>query len=284
MPFGWGVGMRTFLVCAGLSLASVAPAAAGDLGFEDLTEDQQAETIGFVTGNSLHTLFHEAGHMLVSEFALPILGREEDSVDNLATVMLLSDRNEEFDTALVDTADGFWLFDEAQKAATGEDSPDESAYYDEHALNLQRSYQVVCLMVGHDPEGFKEIADTYELPDDRRERCRWEYEQVAASWDKVLEPHLRGDGQEATISIVYDEPAEERLVWAAATVREAQLLERVAQAMVDRYAITDGITFRATTCGVENAFWHPAERTVTFCYELADYYKQLSVKWFTENE
>jgi hypothetical protein len=265
---------------AGLCLAVMWATAAGAASFDSLTQEQQDETIEFVVGNAYHTLFHEAGHMLVSEFDLPILGREEDSVDNLATVMMLGFDELAFDNALVDTADGFWMTDEAAKSGSDAEETDDSAYYDEHGLDLQRSYQVVCLMVGHDAADFKEIADTYELPGERRDTCAEEYAQISKSWEKVLKPHLRGGSRKARIDIVYDMPARKHLRWAASVLQENSLLERVAAEMTERYDLKDGITFRATTCGVENAFWSEDDRTVTFCYELANYYRQINVDWY----
>ena len=33
------------------------------------------------------------------------------------------------------------------------------AYYDEHGLDWQRAYQIVCLMVGSNPDQFGQLAD-----------------------------------------------------------------------------------------------------------------------------
>ncbi|MFY8102162.1 MAG: DUF4344 domain-containing metallopeptidase, partial [Allorhizobium sp.] len=56
-----------------LSMSSV------QLKAEELTEEQVQEGQQFVINNAIFILFHEAGHMLVSEFNLPVLGREEDA-------------------------------------------------------------------------------------------------------------------------------------------------------------------------------------------------------------
>jgi len=37
-----------------------------------------------LTGNVLFVLGHETAHALISEFAIPVLGREEDAADALA--------------------------------------------------------------------------------------------------------------------------------------------------------------------------------------------------------
>lgn len=265
------------LVCVGQ------PALAGSLTIEDLNDEERAVVDSFMEGNGLHTLFHEAGHMLVSEFGLPVLGREEDAVDNLASIMLLEAEDDAFDQALIDTADSFWMTNELVKEATAEqEEEDVSAYYDVHSLDLQRSYQVVCLMVGSDPERFSDVADEYDLPQERRESCAFDYEQAVASWDLVLEPHLNDSDDESAgeaITVVYEEPATPGLAYAFAQTRDNRLLERVAESIATRYVLEPGIVFRAKECDTINAFWSPSDREVTYCYELANYYGRQALDW-----
>lgn len=267
--------MRRFLL-AGLAFGfGILPSTAANIGYGDLDEDEMTAAVEYVVHNALYTMLHESGHMLVSEFGLPILGREEDSVDNLATVMLLEAGDETFDAALENRADSAWTRHEM--AVFAED--DMSPYFDEHGLDIQRSYQVVCLMVGADPERYKDIADNYELPDHRRQRCGWEYQQVAGAWNGVLEGHLRNGGDGADITVVYDDTDNPDLEWAAMVVRESDILGTVATMMAERYALEPGITFRATACGEANAYWHPANREVTYCYEYANFFGGIMLDW-----
>src|SRR5215208_5309127 len=50
-----------------------------------LDPQQRDQLIEFVIGNTLFTLAHELGHAVISEFQLPVLGREEDAADAFAT-------------------------------------------------------------------------------------------------------------------------------------------------------------------------------------------------------
>src|SRR5690606_1275490 len=78
---------------------------------QDLTgfsKAQRADTIRFAANNSLFVLYHEMAHLLVHQLELPVLGREEDAADNVATWMLLNKRSGEADKALADAAEG-WL-------------------------------------------------------------------------------------------------------------------------------------------------------------------------------
>jgi hypothetical protein len=77
-----------------------------------LDEQQQERVVEFVVGNALFTLGHELGHAVVSEFNLPVLGREEDAVDAFATFALLHVGTDFTHGVLVDSAHGLMLIGE----------------------------------------------------------------------------------------------------------------------------------------------------------------------------
>jgi hypothetical protein len=54
---------------------------------------------------------------------------------------------------LIEAAEGWFMADRRDQKMG-----DKVAYYDEHGLNQQRAYQIVCLMVGSDDEEFKDLA------------------------------------------------------------------------------------------------------------------------------
>src|SRR5262249_17504799 len=108
----------------------------------------------FGVGNWLFVLMHEMAHAHVTEMALPVLGREEDAADSFAAITLLKMGSEFSHGALVQAAKG-WLLTAEQDERQG----NRLAFYDEHGLDRQRAYQIVCLMVGSDPEKFGALAD-----------------------------------------------------------------------------------------------------------------------------
>lgn len=215
--------------------------------------------------------------MLISELQLPVLGREEDAVDTLSSILLLEAHDETLDQAITDSADGWFLSDESREAAGG-----DLAFWDTHGLDKQRAYQMVCMMVGQDAAGFKEFADSVDLPQDRREECEGEYQKALQSWTSLLSPHAIPEGEKNKITISYEEPAEELMPYAQ-MLKEANLLEGLSDLFSDLYKLNDGIQFIATTCGQPNAFWMPGERKLVFCYELAAYHDQLISKWLVDN-
>jgi hypothetical protein len=126
------------------------------------------------------TTLHEVGHALVHVLDLPVTGREEDAVDQLAAIVL-ADGSDEGDAAAINGVRGL----------PEEEVLDDTTFADEHALSGQRYYNVLCLVYGQDPESYAGWLDDGTLPPDRAERCPQEFEQVSSAWNRLLEPYLR---------------------------------------------------------------------------------------------
>ncbi|MCR6633794.1 DUF4344 domain-containing metallopeptidase [Devosia sp.] len=250
---------KTAAVSVCLALLA-APAMAQD-------EDQVlAESMDFAMHDALYTMYHEVGHMLVGELELPVLGKEEDAADALATIWLLTDETDDDSwNALIDAADG-WYFNAVQSTGSG---VEDFSYYDDHSLDIQRAYAMVCMMVGAEPDVFGETADNYEIDAEQQEACAYTYEQAVTSWDALLEPHLVDGEQGAEIEIVYEDAGDYEVF--AEEMKARGILEHAAKLVMDWYVLPETVTFRATQCGEANAYFYPAEREITYCYELAEH-------------
>eukprot|EP00903_Cladosiphon_okamuranus_P001437 g1435.t1 len=225
-----------------------------------LSEDEREELFVFVAGNALFTLYHEGGHMLVSELELPVLAQEEDAVDNLATVSMLAADTEDMDLYLTQAMIGWFLI--------AEEAYEDLIFYAEHDLDQQRGYRMLCLMVGSDEDAFLELAEDLDLPDERIETCAFDYEQAADSWEVVTDPYVREeDGPGGKIKVAH-EAAPEGLHSMAIFIKESGLLELVAEELDTFYDLPEEVTFRAAACEEENAFWDPQSREVILCHEL----------------
>lgn len=272
--------LRSLALMALLAVFS-APAAYAEADlpreFEGLTEAQQEEAVEFIIGNAIFVLFHEAGHMLISELGLPVLGKEEDAVDTLSAIILLEPKDETLDKALTDSADGWFLSDAAAQEAGA-----DYAFWDEHSLDQQRAYAMVCMMVGQDAEGFKDFADSVDLPQDRREACAGEYESALESWNVLLEDALITDDSETKFDITYDDVQSGELAAYAELVKASDLLGILQEGIGKRYRLEPGIKLRAASCGEPNAFWDSQERQIIFCYELAQFHAGLLAKHFAD--
>jgi len=265
--------IRTCILALAGSLA-VSPALA-----QDLTPEQESEAVAFAVSNSIFVLQHEIGHLFVGEFGLPVLGKEEDAADSLASITLLGQETEEASQTLTDAADGWYLSENAKAGETYE----EADFYGEHSLDIQRAYQVVCLMVGADPEAFREVADEYGMDAERQEGCGFDYQQAAESWSGLLEPHLKGSAGGAGIAVTY-EPGGDDYADIEDLLKENQFLESAAANVADTYALPRDMTFRATTCGEENAFYDPENAEIVFCYEMTAMFFDLIARHMLEPE
>ncbi len=248
------------------------PAAAAELTEEQIEEGQK-----FVVNNAIFILFHEAGHMLVSEFNLPVLGREEDAVDALSSVLLLGAEDEELYTTMQDSADGWFLLDEAK-----EDGPQDEDFMGTHGLDRQRAFAIVCMMTGANAEFFKEFADSLDFPEERRQECVFEYQRARDSWMSLLAANMK-DGAKTKFEVTYEPAGNEDLQGFADLLKSASVLETIATVFGEGYNLKDGIKITGKACGTENAFWHAGNREITYCYEMAAFHAGLISNWF-ENQ
>jgi Putative metallopeptidase len=148
---------------------------------KNLSPEYVQKLAEFVSGNMLFVLLHEMAHVAITQMGLPVLGRMEDAADSFAALRLIRAGSDFSRRVLTDAAEGWFMADRRDRK-TG----DKVAYYDEHGLNQQRAYQIVCLMVGFDDEKFKDLAKETKLPEERRDTCAGDYSNAAYSWDLVL--------------------------------------------------------------------------------------------------
>lgn len=133
----------------------------------------------------LHTLFHELAHALIFQYELPIVGKEEDAADALATVLLIRyfDQGQEL---AISAADLFDLeSEESEQELTNE------SFWGEHSLDSQRYYSTLCHVYGSAPEKYESLLQESELSEDRAEDCIEEYEILLGSWMALLRPHMK---------------------------------------------------------------------------------------------
>lgn len=241
---------------------------------QELTDGQAAEAMDFAMHDAAFTLFHEIGHLLVGELGLPVLGKEEDAADALAVILLLNDTSDEIESfnTLIDSADG-WYFNAVKSTGEG---LDDLSFYDEHSLDIQRAYAMVCMMVGFNQKEFGETADIYEIDKERQESCAFTYQQAANSWTTLLEPHFAADAAGAGISVSYEEAGD--FADFAAELQDRRVLEKAAELVVASFVLPRPVTFRAALCGEANAYYDPDAAEILYCYELAANMHELYVE------
>lgn len=126
--------------------------------------------------------YHELGHALVDVFGIPITGKEEDAVDQVAT-LLLAREGQKGELAAINAAVvwGQW----------GKEKMTQLNFSDEHSLDQQRFYNMMCWAYGREPTHWeKKLIESGLLPKARAGRCEAEYRQLEKSWHILLAPHL----------------------------------------------------------------------------------------------
>jgi hypothetical protein len=124
-------------------------------------------------------IFHGIVHAFIAQYQFPVLGKEEDAADNLATVLLI-EFFEDGREIVLSAADFFNLISSGRSEVTEED------FWDEHSLDEQRYYSMLCMVYGSDPEKYSSLKKETGFPDDRAELRVEEYENMSESWFSLL--------------------------------------------------------------------------------------------------
>jgi hypothetical protein len=144
------------------------------------TETEWGEAVGAV--NSF-IFAHEFGHALIHNFDLPVLGREEDAADGIATVLLL--KAPEGATYAAEAAE-FW------DAFSGRQNPPKLVEYaDNHSFDRQRAFNILCWVGGSDEAILQALAENEIVPEERLVSCPSEWALLRESAEHVLAPHLK---------------------------------------------------------------------------------------------
>ncbi len=235
-----------------------------DPQFKHLSPRYLQGLVEFVSGNALFVLLHELGHAAITEMGLPVLGRMEDAADTFAALRLIRIGSDFSHRVLIEAAKGWFLADRRDRR-TG----DKVQFYDEHGLNQQRAYEIVCLMVGSDQDKFKDLAKETMLPEERRDTCAGDYSNAVYSWDLVLRPHLNlPDGAKTEVDAIYG-PAKDRAAVGQQVLRSVRLLQIVTEHVANDYVWPIPFTLEMESCGFSNARWDLKAHKLVFCYELA---------------
>jgi Putative metallopeptidase len=224
----------------------------------------------FVEGNLYFIGYHEVGHGLVSELELPVAGREEDAVDQLATWLMTPQEGDGEPEFLLSAIHGWFQLAAETPLATID-------WWGEHGTDQQRGYQVACLLYGSNKGRFGKAAEAARLPLERRMECGQEARKNDAAWTKLLEDHIRPADDvapESAVSIRY-EPTKE-FAEEAAYLKDIGLLEDLSELLRTNYKIEPGIKMEAMTCDEPNAYWAPPTRTLTFCYEMVRKFQEMA--------
>lgn len=145
------------------------------------------------TDTLLFIATHEIGHMLIDEYNLPYSGSQEDSADEIATLLTSGPHPE------LPSAAASWvllkLVDDAQQSGKKEYSTNRVDYFDQHSYGFRRWSAIICLEFGANEQIFEDDVTQLGWTAVQKAKCRQEYQRKQKYWLAVLAPHTRSGVQ-----------------------------------------------------------------------------------------
>ncbi len=220
----------------------------------------------FAIDNLTFALYHEMGHLLISEFSIPILGRHEDAADNIATMLLLAKQAQSADKALMNSARGWMRSARNDDVSRGNNTIGLASLYSEHSSDAMRATQIGCMMMGSKRDVFSNIALELGLTEENLEDCSKNLGQIVRSWMRIRANIVTLGTPTAPISITYEPDA--NFMFEAALLRDAAIFEEAVDLFLLSYALPRPISLVAKSCGTPNAYYNPENGELLLCYEL----------------
>jgi hypothetical protein len=228
----------------------------------------------YVLANTQFALLHELGHALIHTLNVPVLGREEDAADMLAIAGLLIGEIEQLQQHLLErliVISDEWLLE-------WNESEDQSAYWDSHSLEIQRFYNIVCLIYGSDTERFKDVAFGSALPVERSFVCEDEFKAARHAVEWVLAQHgtlerlrtVRELHSHEMVKVSYETPTTPNGAWLAAMLARDGLIDRMAADVDAVFRLPETIEIQVVNCADPDAYFHTESKIVVLCWPLLE--------------
>ena len=245
-----------------------------------LTPSQQAVVDLRSRAAMQFVFFHELGHMVIHQLKLPAIGPEEDVADEFAAYTLTDvlraapDDQKDFYSEIVYSGALFWRISGAiQQAHEGHRADAGITWYDEHAPDLRRYYNVLCIAVGADPLRFAGKAAIEGVPQSRLNRCDEEYKTKHAAWDTLLKPHTGGLWHRTfgARRLMLEVGPVGKTEWQPfeTTYTQGNYFQQVLDGISRAVILPQTIPVVVKSCsGVSNAWWSPTEKRITLCHEF----------------
>jgi len=238
----------------------------------------------FILANLEFTLLHEFSHLLIDELKLPVLGMEEDAADRIALVAMQESRRHQSAREAIP-----WLFAVAGDWYTeweiraDEDGVSEApAYWDNHPLEIQRFYNIVCLIVGGNGDLLDDLINAELLPFARAVSCEREYQQASRAVQWVLDSYGRAEeaglmSMREGIALSYERPRPGRNQQIYELLRASRFADQLAQRFWIRFKLPRTLKVEFENCAyTPDAYWHAGSASVTLCYELLDRFRDMA--------
>ncbi len=232
----------------------------------------------FVLANVEFTLLHEIGHALIHQFPVPVLGREEDAADQMATTWMIIRHDIDVDTEAINRllmVSTEWMNEWDEEASNPRN---EHAYWDSHSLAIQRFYNVNCLLYGANPDELSFLFDTEVLPAERGFDCEQAFQQAVHANFWLLDAFGRDKDTLVPfngLTVEYEETRNPRHEKLRTWVVESGLVQDINSRATELFPWPNPIRLFFDNCpGSSDAYYNRNVSEIVICYELLDVFME----------
>lgn len=270
-----------FLVLAVATCAFGSPAALA--ASADVQAEQRSAA---VMGPTMGIFLHELAHAMIGELGLPATGPEEDAADDFSAYIMgamVRGKANPFLIDLVTNSSLHKFYSAKRQQEAGQPHP----WWGEHAADIRRFRNSFCMLYGADPALYGNLANSFQLDSNWRNRCSRDYAKRSKAWKTLMRPYARDLGPDlpgmhpanapgGRIRLVF-RPTHDRYGDSVKWLFNDFLGERLR--FWSRYLIWPRdllVEFR--DCQANNARYDPVSGTITMCYELVHSASQIVMR------
>ncbi len=281
----------TILRTAILFILSTCHILADDLeSLSNFHPEKVYESSFYIDSNLEFTLLHELAHAVIDTNHVPVLGGQENAADQIA-IMLMITTHHGIGGDLLDkliAISGEWMMEWQQEIASG-----DVVYWDSHPLQIQRFYELTCLVYGAEPDAVETLRTESWLPVQRAWYCSEEYikNRESLAWLAKRYSHVEFDANwnlttqrsqtanTGKVKLQIGPPITDKNNEVYSMLKNSKqlqyLIARSNQVLkLDRDI---NIAFDAG-CSGPDAWWSSEQNTVFVCYQLVEQFSKNSKK------
>lgn len=204
----------------------------------------------FVMSNLRFTLYHELGHAVIDQLALPVFGPQENAADSFA--MILADR-------LLSEDRMRELIGDITALARLEAETELFDPWDEYMPGAQRLARAICLYYGLAPDIRSQTARGLGMPPGAKRDCAADADATRAAWASVFAKIAPVPGA-----------APARSLRATGRGKALRLLAKDLDRINATLVLPRAVPILQTDCGEDNAFYFDVDERIEICREMIE--------------
>ncbi|NWG25524.1 MAG: hypothetical protein HXY30_14110 [Pseudorhodoplanes sp.] len=140
-------------------------------------------------GPTADVFLHETGHAIMQLLDIPLLAREEDAADYIATFLMLEFAPQDARRLILGAA----LVSGADARKDQEQDPTLAELADMHSLPAVRYFNRWCMAYGKDPVLYADAITLGHLTPARAKHCKYEYDYISDAFRRLIRPYVNQD-------------------------------------------------------------------------------------------